>query len=233
MTEIRTEAVPLVDGSVLRLTVAEPVSSIRGGIVVLHEARGVTDSVRGLVSGLAGDGWLAVAPHLYHRDGADELDGSDDAHVREHVDRLDSQEVMADTDTAFGWLADHAVTADRMGVIGFDLGGSVALVVAANRRLGAAVTVAGEGIADAASTGLPSLIEAAPGLTCPWLGIYGETADGEPDPGISRLRDAASSSEVATDVVVYPHSGHRFDDDPNSAADAWQRTLNWFDSHLR
>jgi carboxymethylenebutenolidase len=38
---------------------------------------------------------------------------------------------------------------------------------------------------------------------------------------------------VATDVVVYPRSGHRFDDDPDVAADAWQRTLNWFDSHLR
>jgi carboxymethylenebutenolidase len=233
MTEIRTETVPLVDGSSLRLTVAEPDGPVRGGIVVLHEARGVTDAVRGLVQGLAGDGWLTVAPHLYHRDAADELDGAADDEVQQQVDRLEGEQIMADTDTAFGWLAEHDITADRMGVIGFDLGGSVALVVAANRRLGAAVTVAGEGIADAASTGLPSLIEAAPGLTCPWLGIYGETADGEPDPGISRLRDAASSSEVATDVVVYPHSGHRFDDDPNSAADAWQRTLNWFDSHLR
>jgi carboxymethylenebutenolidase len=36
VTEIRTETVPLVDGSALRLTVAAPVSSIRGGIVVLH-----------------------------------------------------------------------------------------------------------------------------------------------------------------------------------------------------
>jgi carboxymethylenebutenolidase len=34
-------------------------------------------------------------------------------------------------------------------------------------------------------------------------------------------------------VVVYPRRGHRFDADPDLAADAWQRTLNWFDSHLR
>src|ERR687893_1340764 len=102
MTEIRTETVPLVDGSALRLTVAEPVSAIRGGIVVLHEARGVTDSVRGIVHGLAGDGWLAAAPHLYHRDGADELDGAAGAEeVQQQVDRLDGEQVMADTDTAF------------------------------------------------------------------------------------------------------------------------------------
>ena len=91
----------------------------------------------------------------------------------------------------------------------------------------------GEGIAEARSAAMPVAPRRRPGLTCPWLGIYGETADGEPDPGISRLRDAANSSEVATNVVVYPHSGHRFDDDPDAAADAWQRTLNWFDSHLR
>ncbi|MEJ3652054.1 dienelactone hydrolase family protein [Actinomycetes bacterium KLBMP 9759] len=232
MTEIRTETVPLVDGSALRLTVAEPVSSVRGGIVVLHEARGVTDAVRGLVHGLAGDGWLTVAPHLYHRDGTDELDG-DDGQVQQQVDRLEGEQVMADTDTAFGWLADHDISADRMGIIGFDLGGSVALLVAAKRTLGAAVSVAGEGVTTAPTSGLPALIDAAPGLTCPWLGIYGEAKEGEQDPQIARLRDAAASSEVATDVVVYPHTGYRFDNDPDAAADAWQRTLNWFDSHLR
>jgi carboxymethylenebutenolidase len=234
MTDLRTETVPLVDGSALRLTVAEPASSVRGGIVVLHEARGVTEAVRGLVQSLAGDGWLTVAPHLYHRDGADEIDESEgDERVQAQVDRLEGEQVMADTDTAFGWLADHEISADRMGVIGFDLGGSVALLVAARRTLGAAVTVAGEGVAQPTSPGLPSLIDAAPGLTCPWLGLYGEPSEGEPDPEIARLRDAAASSEVATDVVVYPRSGHRFDADHEAAADAWQRTLNWFDSHLR
>jgi carboxymethylenebutenolidase len=232
MTEIRTETVPLVDGSALRLTVAEPVSAIRGGIVVLHEARGVTDSVRGIVHGLAADGWLAVAPHLYHRDGADELDGADEE-VQQQVDRLEGEQVMADTDTAFGWLAEHGVAPDLMGVIGFDLGGSVALLVAAKRTLGAAVTVAGDRVATTPATGLPALVDAAPGLTCPWLGIYGEVNGGGPDPEVIRLRDAAASSQVATDVVVYPRRGHRFDDDPDVAADAWQRTLNWFDSHLR
>jgi carboxymethylenebutenolidase len=231
MTELRTEAVPLVDGGTLRLTVAEPVSSVRGGIVVLHEARGVTDAVRGLVHGLAGEGWLTVAPHLYHRDGADELDG-DDGQVQERVERLEGEQVMADTDTAFDWLAEHDIGTDRMGVIGFDFGGTVALLVATERTLGAAVTVEGEGITEARSSALPSLLTAAPGITCPWLGIYGESADGD-RPELKQLRDAAASSEVASDVVVYPRSGHRFDDDPAAAADAWQRTLNWFDSHLR
>ncbi len=221
MSDVRTETVPLVDGSALRLTVAEPDASVRGGIVVLHDARGITDAVRGLVQGFAGDGWIAVAPHLYHRDAADEVD---EEQAREQVGRLDRDQVVADTDTAFGWLAERGVKSDRMGVLGFDLGGSVALLVAATRTLGAAVTVANE-VPPAYVIGIVSTEK---GLTCPWLGIYG--AD---DPALDRLRAAAASSEVATDVVVYPSEGHRFDDDPDTAAEAWQRTLNWFDAHLR
>ncbi|RZT83426.1 carboxymethylenebutenolidase [Pseudonocardia sediminis] len=231
MTEIRTETVPLVDGSELRLTIAEPDGPVRGGVVVLHEARGVTDSVRGLVSGIAGDGWLTVAPHLYHRDDADEMgEETDDAQVADQVGRLDYEQVMSDCDTAFGWLAEHDVSSDRMGVLGFDLGGTVALIVAANRTLGAAVTVAGGGIEKAPAGSVPSLVDAAPELTCPWLGIYSEATD----PGaLDKLRAAAAGSGVATNLIVYPSSGYRFDDDPESAADAWQRVLNWFDSHLR
>lgn len=229
MTDIRTETVPLVDGSDLRMTVAEPMTAARGGIVVLHEARGVTDAVRNLVQNLAGDGWLTVAPHLYHRDGNDELHGND-GQVEEQVERLSSDEMMADTDTAFGWLAEHEITSDRMGVVGFDVGGSVALLVAAKRTLGAAVSVGGDRLPSAALT---SLVNAAEGLTCPWLGIYGQTEAGTAPADVDRLRDAAATSEVATNVVVYPRRGHRFDDDPDAAADAWQRTLNWFDSHLR
>lgn len=229
-----TELVPLPDGSELRLTVAEPDSSVRGGIVVIHEARGVTDAVRGLAAGLAVEGWLAVVPHLYHRDyhrdGADELIDEDEAD--EAVQRLSADSVLADTDATLQWLADREVTGDRMGVVGFGLGGSVALIVAARRDLGAAVSVAAVGVLNPVSETLPPLVEAAPELRCPWLGIFG--GDGElPDAEVTKLRDAAASADVATDLVHFPGGHHRFDTDQADAAEAWTRTLNWFDSHLR
>lgn len=231
MADLRTEAVPLVDGSSLRLTVAEPDGPTRGGIVVLHEARGVTDTVRRIVSGIAEDGWLTVAPHLYHRDDADEIDAGASAElVADQVGRLDREQIMADTDTAFGWLAERQIGADRMGIVGFDIGGSVALLVAADRVLGAAVTVGGGGISGPLAGVLPALTAAASGLTCPWLGIYGEPDDGAE---LEALRTAAAKAGVATNVVTYPKLGHRFDTDPEASAEAWQRVLNWFDSHLR
>lgn len=225
MTPTRTETLSLTDGRELRLTVAEPENAVRGGLVVLHEARGVTDTVRGLVSGLAAEGWLAVAPHLY-----DEVSGDEVAAV---VSGLSGEDVLADTDVAFVWLGQRGVSQDRMGVMGFDLGGSVAMVVAGSRTVGAAVTVGGGGILEPLAEGLPSLVEVAEELTCPWLGLYGDDDAEIPFGDVEKLRDAAAAAPVATDVVRFSDTSHRFDTTPEASAEAWQRALNWFDSHLR
>ncbi|HJP76716.1 MAG TPA: dienelactone hydrolase family protein [Pseudonocardiaceae bacterium] len=230
MTQTRTERIELTDGRSLRLTVAEPDNAVRGGLVVLHEARGVTDVMRGLVSSLADEGWLAVAPHLYRSEEADEFDG---AAVTDQLNRLDGEAVLADTDAAAMWLAQRGVTADRIGVIGFDLGGAVALVVATNRTLGAAVSVSGGGIIEPIAEGLPALVEVVGELTCPWLGIYGDQDENIPVEEVEKLRDAAAHAEVATDVVRFAEANNRFDTDPKASFEAWQRTLNWFDMHLR
>lgn len=225
-----TELIPLDDGSELRLTVAEPDSAPRGGIVVVHEARGVTDAVRMLADGLAAEGWLAVVPHLYHRDGADELPDDGD-HVRGHVERLSADSVLADVDATVRWLAGRGVAPDLTGVVGFGLGGAVALIVAARRDVGAAVTVAGTGVLEPLSATLPTLVDAAPGLRCPWLGIYGGEQSRQDE--VDGLAEAAATAKVATDLVHFPDGKYRFDTDQSAAVEAWTRTLNWFDSHLR
>lgn len=228
MTQTRTESIELTDGSSVRLTVAEPDRPVRGGLVVLHEARGVTDVVRGLAASLAEEGWLTVAPHLYGERA--ELAATD---VPAELGRLSGESVLADTDLAAVWLAERGVAADRTGVIGFDLGGAAALVVASSRTVGAAVSVAGGGITEPLAEGLPALVDVASELACPWLGIYGDQDEAIPAESVRKLRDAAATAEVATDVVLFTGSGSRFDQDPEVGAEAWARTLNWFDLHLR
>ncbi|HYS36713.1 MAG TPA: dienelactone hydrolase family protein [Pseudonocardiaceae bacterium] len=228
MTETRTEVIELDDGRSVRLTVAEPDRPVRGGLVVLHEARGVTDVVRGLAASLADEGWLAVAPHLYGAQNADEV-----ADVDSELKRLSGDSVLADTDAAAVWLAERGVAADRTGVIGFDLGGAVAMVVASSRAVGAAVSVAGVGILAPLADGLPALVDVAGELTCPWLGIYGDDDAAIPVAEVEKLRDAAATAEVATDVVRFAGTDNRFDTDQQAGAEAWHRTLNWFDLHLR
>jgi carboxymethylenebutenolidase len=209
MTSTSTVDHQRTDGHTLRLTFSEPEGALRGGLVVLHEAEGVTDGVKLLLASLATEGWLTVTPHL---------DG----------ERLSRQDLLDATDITLEWLVDRGVQADLLGVMGFDLGGSAALVVASHRKLGAAVSVGGQQSAE-----LPALVEIAGKLTSPWLGMYGSAGDEAGGAEVERLRDAAASAKVATDVVHYPGANHRFDADPGAAAEAWQRTLNWFDAHLR
>lgn len=231
MTKTRTETLALTDGTQLRLTVAEPDNVVRGGLVVLHEARGVTARVRRLVGALAEEGWLTVAPHLYHRDGTDELhpDHSEE-HVHDHVQRLSGESILADTDAAFVWLSEQGVSSDLQGLIGFDLGGTAALVVASSRSIGAAVSVGGGGILDPLSDALPALVDVAGELSCPWLGLYGA---GTPVEEVEKLREAAEGASAATDVVHFDAADHRFDTEADALGEAWQRTRNWFDLHLR
>ncbi|WP_284744494.1 dienelactone hydrolase family protein [Amycolatopsis sp. RTGN1] len=209
MTSTSTVDYQRTDGRTLRLTFSEPEGALRGGLVVLHEADGVTDGVKMLLASLALEGWLTVTPHLENAE-------------------LTQRDLLDATDITLAWLVDRGVQADLLGVMGFDLGGTAALVVASHRRLGAAVSVGGQQAAE-----LPALVEIAGKLTSPWLGMYGDAGDEAGGAEVERLRDAAASAKVATNVVHYPGANHRFDADPGAAAEAWQRTLNWFDAHLR
>jgi carboxymethylenebutenolidase len=215
-------------GGSVPLTVAEPAGAALGGLVVLHEGHGVTDDVDGVLTALAAEGWLAVAPHLFHRGGGDGPDGD--------VVALTAAGVLEDCDAAFAWLGARGTPADRVGVLGFDLGGAVALVVAAQRAVGAAVSVSPTGVGQAVA-GVPTLLESAGALTCPWLALFGEDDPAAPAAEVEALRAAASGSDVATHVVTYPGVGHRFDADPRdggeAAAEARARVFAWFDGHLR
>ncbi|GAA4801108.1 dienelactone hydrolase family protein [Actinomycetospora chlora] len=249
MTPTRTETIPLVDETQLRVTIGEPDGAVRGGVVVLHESRGVTSRTQAIVEALAGEGWLAIAPHLYHRDdpGIDEHTGDDEAADRGAA-AVTGESVLADSDAAFGMLADRGVTSDRMAVLGFDLGATAALVVAAQRSLGAVVTVSAAGVAEPLASGLPALLDVVGELTCPWLGLYGERGDPVDPAEVDRLRAAAHASGRVVDVVVYPSREHRFDADEQAGVqpdpldegsaeatkmEARSRVLNWLDAHLR
>lgn len=208
MTQTQTEHYEREDGRAIELTYAEPENVVRGGLVVLHEAEGITAGVRLLVSSLAAEGWLSVAPHLKGEPGR--------------------EDILAATDVTLAWLVDHGVQADLLGVVGFDLGGTAALLVASHRKVGAAVSVGGQSGGE-----LPVLVEIAGKLTSPWLGIYGDAGDELGAAEVEQLREAAACSGTVSNVVRYPGANHRFDADPKAAVEAWQRALNWFDAHLR
>jgi carboxymethylenebutenolidase len=223
MTNTSRHTLELTDGRSLQLTVAEPEGSVRAGVVVFHDSGGITDAVSSQLSWLADEGWLAVAPHIYRRPG--------EAGTRDEATLLTRESVLADTDATCVWLGEHGVPDDMIGVVGFGFGGSAAMLVAACRTVGAAVSVVPHGLSEPAGGGLPTLGELAGELACPWLGVFDERGDGTDD--VDELREAARASEGPAEVVRLPGASRHFDAEPESRTQAWERTVNWFDSNLR
>jgi carboxymethylenebutenolidase len=87
--------------------------------------------------------------------------------------------------------------------------------------------------------GLPALLDLASNLRTPWPGLYGDLDVGIPIDELEELRAVAAYTAVDTDIVRYPEADHGFNcnDRPavfnaDAAAAAWQRMLEWFDTHL-
>ncbi len=219
------------------LSVHEPDGQPKGGIVLVQEAFGVNDHIEDVGRRFAAEGWLTVAPHLFHRTGDPTFGYDDMSVVMPHMEALTAEGAMADVDAALDHLKAQGIPPERIGVVGFCMGGTVTLVTAARRPVGAAVTFYGGGVTEG-RFGFPPLVEEATRLRAPWLGLYGDLDQGIPVEGVERLREAAAASGYRTEIIRYPEAGHGFHCDqrssfePKSAEDAWARTLAWFNEHL-
>ena len=219
------------------LTEMTPADRARGGVVVVQEAFGITDYVRGVLRELADASWHAVAPHLFHRSG-DPVFGYDEYDkIVPMLGELTGEDIAADVDDALAALATAGFAPGQTAIIGFCMGGNVATITATRLALGAAVSYYGGGVG-AGRFGHPPLIEAATRLRTPWLGLYGEADPSIPVAEAEQLKAAAASSGVDTDLVLYAGAGHGFhchdrkDHHAEAAADAWGRMLGWLDAHV-
>jgi carboxymethylenebutenolidase len=218
--------------------VSTPGGTPRGAVVVVQEAFGLTSHIVDLTARLAAEGWLAVAPALFHRQGSPVFGYEDFAGMREVFASLQGEDMLGDLADTLAWTADQGVAAGRTGMVGFCMGGSLSLIAATRLELGAAVTFYGGGVAEG-RFGLPPLAEAAPSLRAPWLGLFGDQDKGIPVDDVEVLRGAAKTAAVPTEVVRYADAEHGFNCNDRasfhaeSAADGWARMLAWFDEHLK
>ncbi|MEO8695957.1 MAG: dienelactone hydrolase family protein [Acidimicrobiales bacterium] len=219
------------------LSTHEPTSPARGALVVVQEAFGVTDHIEDVARRLAAAGWLAIVPHLYHRTGDARIGYDDMPGAGREMSSLTADGILDDIDTALAAASTRGFSLSRVGIVGFCMGGSVALAVAARRDIGAAVTFYGGGVLEG-RFGLAPLVDEAIALRCPWLGLYGDLDHGISPSDVEQLREAAAKSGQPVRIVRYPDAGHGFNCDARasyheqSALDAWQQMLDWFDEHM-
>jgi carboxymethylenebutenolidase len=222
----------------MELYEATPDREARSGVVVIQEAFGVNDHIKDVTRRFAGEGYHAVAPALFHRAGGGTASYEDFSTVLPLYEGLTDDGILIDVDAALAHLRARGVADEHIGIVGFCFGGRVTFLVALERALGAAVGFYGGGIVHGRFPQFPPLIDRAAQLRTPWLGLFGDRDQGIPVDDVEALRAASSEAAVDTEIVRYADAEHGFHCDvrpaynPEAAADAWGRTLAWFDAHL-
>lgn len=204
-------------------------------VIVIQEAFGVNDHIEDVTRRLAGEGYHAVAPHLFHRAGGGTAPYDDFSKVLPLFEGLSDDALLRDVDATLDHLRGLGFADDRIGIVGFCMGGRVTFLVALERRLGAAVGFYGGGIVSAPRPQFPALVDRAASLQTPWLGLFGDLDRSIPVEDVETLRRALEGAPVDTEIVRWADADHGFHCDarpsynPQAATEAWKRTRDWFE----
>jgi carboxymethylenebutenolidase len=196
------------------------------GILVVHENRGLNPHIEDIARRLALDNFIAFAP-----DALAPLGGypGDEDKARELFPKLDQARTREDFVAAAGYLQKLPDCTGRIGVVGFCYGGGIANMLATRLPdLGAAVPFYGN---------QPSAQDAAK-IKAPLLIHYAETDD-RINAGWPAYEAALKAANVPYTMYKYPGTQHGFNNDTTPRYDeaaaklAWQRTVDFFNAHLR
>lgn len=194
------------------------------GVLVLHPWWGLSSAVRAACDRLAGQGYVAYAPDLYHGQLVSTID-----EAQAMVDKLDGKAAAADIARAVDLLATRS-TGGGLGVVGFSLGAFFALRLSAGDpdRIKAVTLFYGTG------DGEFDKAQAA------YLGHYAENDPYEPAESVNWLEGALKTAGRPASFHRYPGVGHWFceadrPDAYNEAAAelAWSRTFEFFGTNLK
>jgi len=207
------------------------------GVVMVHEVFGIDDNMKAQMLRLCESGYVVMMPNLYSRGGARKC-------LTATFRALAAGEGQAfeDIAAAKNLLMQRDDVTDKVGVIGFCMGGGFALLLA-NQGYDAATSNYGM---------LPKDMESALAGACPILGNYG-AKDGQLKDAKTKLDKTLTQLKVVHDIKLYPEAGHAFMNpkqgggpffgtllrvsgakpNPEAAKDAWHRIDTFFEEHLK
>jgi carboxymethylenebutenolidase len=208
------------DGHNLSAYMVAPAGKPRGGVVVIQEIFGLNSHIKRVTEQYAGLGYLAVAPALFDRIKRNvELSYSDLQPGIDLMMKTTNEGVLADVNAA----VDAVARAGRTGMVGYCWGGRVTYLAACRINIAAAVAYYGGGIAQ--------LLDETP--KCPIMFHHGERDAYIPAADVAKIRAAVPKGIFH----LYP-ANHGFnctdraDYDPASARLAFERTTEFFRTHI-
>lgn len=197
------------------------------GVIIIQEWWGLNRHIEEVTERVAQEGFVALSPDLYRGQVALEPD-----EARKLAMEMDRERAVVDIQGAVNYLITQAfVVPKQVGIVGFCMGGGLALWMASAGQNVGAVTVfyGGRGEVDD---------ETARKISAPILGIYGEKDEGIPLDMVRRNEQKLREHGKTIEIMIYPDAPHAFFNDtraayrPEAAADAWQKMLTWFRRYL-
>ncbi|MCP9438846.1 MAG: dienelactone hydrolase family protein [Nitrospira sp.] len=219
------------DNVTMKAFVAAPVvKERRPAIIVIQEWWGLTDHIKDIARRYAAEGYVAIAPDLYSRLG--HALTTDPGEAGKLMNRLKQEDGLKDLNATVAYLKSvPEVDSARIGVTGFCMGGSYALMLpCVNPDIKAAVPFYGQ---------VPNPDAPLKNLSAPVLYFYGEDDGWITKADVQRLAAALKKYNKPGEIKTYPGAPHAFfrDNDPSvyrpeAAKDAWARTKAFFKQHL-
>ena len=213
-------------------------------VIVVQEAFGVNRHIEMVCDRFAQEGYVAVAPALFHREHPNPKLGYGDADVPDrnrYMGALRDDELVEDLNVTINYLQERygRTRGQKIGIVGYCVGGRITYLAATScPALSAASVYYGGRILSPFGDG-PAPIDLTSQIKIPVMGNFGEQ-DGNPSPAdVGKIEAKLKEARVTYDFKIYPGVGHGFNCDERdsyheaSAADALSRTLDWFDRYLK
>ena len=213
-------------------------------VIVWMEIFGVNDHIRDVTRRVAAEGYVALAPDFFHRTAPgirlayDESGFSDGF---KYLNALEADQMVADAKDALAYLRGRDdVRGEKIGVMGFCIGGHMTYLTACETDVAAAAAYYGGGIAAPQGPGGgPSTLSRTAGIKGRIVCYFGAKDSLIPQEQVEAIRQSLEAAGVDHEVHVYEDADHGFHCDQRetyhapSAADAWEKTKALFASELR
>jgi carboxymethylenebutenolidase len=207
-------------------------------VLVVQEIFGVHEHIKDVCRRLAKQGYMAIAPELYVRQGDPKTVPDIPTLMQTIVPKVPDKQVMADLDAAADWAASQGGDISRLAITGFCWGGRITWLYAAySERVKAGVAWYGRLVGNVTENTPFHPTDIAAKINAPVLGLYGGADPGIPQDTVDKMEGLLRTSGKEATILVYPGAPHAFHADyrpsyrKEPADDGWKRLLDWLKRH--